>query len=97
MARVDAARNLLLGVMAAQMNFVSRDALFEAMHAWTIRKETTLGTLLVERGELAQSRRDMLEMLVDEHVRAHGGDPARSFEACELEDIHFSRANFVRT
>jgi eukaryotic-like serine/threonine-protein kinase len=81
MARVDADRNLLLGILAAQMDFVSRDALFEAMIAWTVKKETPLGALLVVRGELAQSRRDLLEALVDEHVRAHGGDPARSLQA----------------
>jgi len=81
MARVDADRNLLLGILAQQMDFVSRDALFAAMNAWIIRKETPLGALLVERGDLAKSRRDLLEALVDEHVRAHGGDPARSLQA----------------
>ena len=81
MARVDADRNLLLGILAQQMDFVSRDALFGAMNAWIIRKETPLGALLVERGDLAKSRRDLLEALVDEHVRAHGGDPARSLQA----------------
>src|SRR4051794_1261109 len=81
MAHVDADRNLLLGILAQQMDFVSRDALFEAMNAWIIRKETPLGALLVERGDLAKSRRELLEALVDEHVRAHGGDPARSLQA----------------
>src|SRR5271156_4223445 len=81
MARVDADRNLLLGILAQQMDFVTRDALFEAMNAWIIRKETPLGALLVERGDLAKSRRDLLEALVDEHVRANGGDPARCLQA----------------
>jgi len=81
MNRVDADRNLLLGILAHQMDFFSRDALFEAMNAWIIRKETPLGALLVERGDLTKSRRDLLEALVDEHVRAHGGDPARSLHA----------------
>jgi serine/threonine protein kinase len=81
MARVDADRNLLLGILAQQMDFVPRDALFEAMNAWIIRKETPLGALLVERGDLAKSRRELLEALVEEHIRAHGGDPARSLQA----------------
>ena len=81
MARVDADRNLLLGILAQQMDFVSRDALFAAMNAWIIRKETPLGALLVERGDLAKSRCNLLEALVDEHVRAHAGDPARSLQA----------------
>lgn len=69
MARVDADRNLLLGILAVQMDFISRDALFAAMNAWIIQKETPLGALLVERGDLAISRRDLLEAMVDEHVR----------------------------
>ena len=81
MARVDADRNLLLGILAAQMDFITRDALFEAMNAWIIRKETPLGALLVERGDLAKSRRELLESLVNEHVHAHGGNPARSLQA----------------
>jgi eukaryotic-like serine/threonine-protein kinase len=81
MPQPDADRNLLLGILAQQMDFVTRDALFAAMNAWIVRKETSLGALLVERGDLAQSRRDLLEALVDEHVRAHCGDPARSLQA----------------
>jgi serine/threonine-protein kinase len=81
MPRVEADRNLLLGILAHQMDFVSRDALFAAMHAWTVRKETPLGALLVERGDLASSRRDLLEALVNEHIKAHANDPARSLGA----------------
>jgi eukaryotic-like serine/threonine-protein kinase len=81
MPRIDADRNLLFGILAQQMDFVTRDALFAAMNAWIIRKETPLGALLVERGDLASSRRDLLEALVNEHIRAHGGEPARSLQA----------------
>ena len=81
MARGDADRNLLLGILAAQMDFVTRDDLFAAMNAWIIRKDTPLGALLVERGDLVASRRELLEALVDEHVRAHGGDTVRSLQA----------------
>ena len=79
-ARVDSDRNLLLGILAVQMDFVTRDALFEAMKDWVYRKETPLGALLVEKGDLAQSRQNLLEALVDEHVKAHGGEPARSLQ-----------------
>ena len=81
MAPAAADRNLLLGILAYQMDFVTRDALFAAMNSWIVRKETPLGALLLERGDLAASRRQLLEALVDEHIRAHGGDPARSLQA----------------
>ena len=74
-------RNLLFGVLALQMDFISRDGLISAMNAWVLQKSKPLGELLVERGELAKSRRDLLEGLVDEHVRAHAGDAARSLQS----------------
>lgn len=80
----DADRNLLLGILAHQMDFVGRDDLFAAMHAWLLDKERPLGALLVEQGRLSAARRSILESLVDEHVRAHGGVAARSLEAVGL-------------
>ncbi len=77
----DADRNLLLGILAHQMDFVSRDQLFTAMNGWLLRKDRPLGEVLVDGGQLSAARRAILEALVDEHVRAHGGDPARSLEA----------------
>ena len=35
-------RNLLLGIIAMQMDFISPDALIAAMHAWILRKGTPL-------------------------------------------------------
>ena len=88
----DADRNLLLGILAHQMDFVSRDRLFGAMNAWLLRKDQPLGEVLVERGDLTAPRRRILEALVEEHVNAHGGDAARSLEAvgpvaAVIEDI----------
>jgi serine/threonine-protein kinase len=81
MSRADADRNLLLGILAQQMDFVTRDAFLAAMNDWTSRKETSLAELLVERGELPGSRRDLLEALVDEHIRVHSDDAAQSLAA----------------
>jgi serine/threonine-protein kinase len=74
-------RNLLFGILALQMDFITRDALVEAMHGWVLEKVKPLGQILVERGDLAQSRRDLLEPLVDEHVRRHNNDPQQSLAA----------------
>ena len=50
--RVSTDRNLLFGILALQMDFISRDALVGAMNAWVIQKDKPLGEVLVERGEL---------------------------------------------
>src|SRR3954451_16747246 len=78
MAHADADRNLLFGILALQMDFITRDALVAGMNAWVLEKAKPLGQILVERGDLAPARRGLMEPLVDEHVRQHGGDPHKS-------------------
>jgi WD40 repeat protein len=77
----DADLNLLFGILALQMDFITRDQLVAAMNAWVLRKATPLGQILVEQGALSDSRRSLLEPLVSEHVRQNGGDTARSLAA----------------
>ncbi len=83
-------RNLLFGIMALQMDFIDRDRLIEAMNIWVLEKTKALGAILVERGGLSESRRTLLESLVDEHVTQHGGDPQRSLAA--LTSLDSARA-----
>jgi Protein kinase domain len=74
-------RNLLFGILAVQMDFVSRDALVTAMNAWVLAKNKSLGEILVEQHAMTAAHRDLLEPLVEAHVRWHGNDPARSLAA----------------
>jgi len=73
-----AERNLLFGVVALQMDFIDRDQLVAAMTAWAVAKRKPIGEILEEQGALSPTRRSVLEALVDEHVRQHGDDPAKS-------------------
>ena len=85
--RVSTDRNLLFGILALEMDRL-RDGLISAMNAWVTQKDKPFGELLVERGELAKSRRDLLEALVAEHVRAHAGDATRILHAISsAEDV----------
>jgi serine/threonine-protein kinase len=65
-------RNLLFGILALQMDFVSRDALVAAMNAWVCHKTTPLGQILLEQGALGSDTHGLLEALVDRHVQMHG-------------------------
>ena len=49
-------RNLLLGIVALQMDFISRDALIAAMHGWTLDKTRSLSEILVKNGASRPSR-----------------------------------------
>jgi hypothetical protein len=48
-----AARNLIFGILALQMDFMNRDALVRAMNAWVLDKAKPLAQILVEQGGLA--------------------------------------------
>jgi WD40 repeat protein/tRNA A-37 threonylcarbamoyl transferase component Bud32 len=74
-------RNLLFGILALQMDFVSRDALLAAMHAWVLDKGKPLGQILVEQQALRPEKRALLEALVQAHLEMHGNDPERSLAA----------------
>jgi hypothetical protein len=64
-------RNLLFGILALQMDFISRDALIAAMGAWVLDKAKPLGQILVEQGHLKPQHLALLEPLVQAHIEAH--------------------------
>ena len=51
--RAGADRNLLFGILALQMDFITRDALIAAMNAWVLDKAKSLAQILVDEGETA--------------------------------------------
>ncbi len=57
MAAADADRNLLFGILALQMDFITRDALVAAMNAWLLQKHKPLAEMLAERGALSPGDR----------------------------------------
>jgi WD40 repeat protein/serine/threonine protein kinase len=85
---IHADRNLLLGILAMQMNLVGRDALIEAMCTWAGAKDRSLGEILQEQGALSPGRQTLLEALVDEHLSAHGGDPDESLATLSVNTLH---------
>ena len=74
-------RNLLFGILALQMDFISRDQLVAAMNAWVLDKAKPLGQVLLEQGALAEEQLSALETLVKVHVKQHGNDPEKSLAA----------------
>jgi eukaryotic-like serine/threonine-protein kinase len=74
-------RNLLFGILALQMNFVSRDALIAAMHAWVLQKSTPLGQILLTQNALRADTHALLEALVQKHLELHGGNAQKSLAA----------------
>ena len=74
-------RNLLFGILALQMDFISRDALIRAMNAWVLEKSRSLGDILVEQQVLDPEHHALLTGLVQAHLKKHANDAEQSLAA----------------
>ncbi len=86
MAHAAADCNLLFGILALQMDFIRRDGLVAAMHAWVLDKAKPLGQILFDQGALAAADRDMSEGLVQRHLEKHAHDAEGSLAALAAPD-----------
>ena len=77
----NADRNLLLGILAHQNALITKEQLLAGMRAWLYDKARPLAEILRDQGALDESRRALLDALVDHHVQQHGGDPQQSLQA----------------
>jgi serine/threonine-protein kinase len=77
-ARADSDRNLLFGVLALQVGFVSREALIAAVSVWVQDRSKPLDQVLVEQGTLTADEQALLEPLIRRQLERHGGDPEQS-------------------
>ncbi len=71
-------RNLLYGIIAHQMDFVSADALMKGMNEWILQKATPLGEILRQQGAMDAETCELIEALVAKHLARHRGDAQAS-------------------
>src|SRR5688572_7983406 len=74
-------RNLLFGILALQMDFITRDQLVAGMNAWVLDKSRALGRILVEAGALRDDLYAALDVMVQKHLEVHGQDAQKSLAA----------------
>jgi hypothetical protein len=58
---MSADRNVLFGILAVQVEFVSRDDLVAAMNDWVLEKTKPIGQILCKRGALTEGQHEALE------------------------------------
>jgi serine/threonine-protein kinase len=80
-------RNLLLGMIALQMDFVTRDELIAAMQAWTLEKSRALSDILLDRGVLEPDDKTLLETLVKRHMTRHRDDLEESLSSLAKPNV----------
>ena len=76
-------RNLLFGILALQLDFISREQLIAGMQTWVLNKEQSLADLLALAGMLSPADRGTLEAVVERHLEKHDHCPRQSL-ACLL-------------
>ncbi len=79
-------RNLLFGILALQLNFVTRDQLIAGMHAWVLNKSTSLGEIFVAQQSMEAEQYRLLDALVEKHVEKHGGSVTQSIQQLSSVD-----------
>jgi serine/threonine-protein kinase len=80
---MSANRNLLLGLIALQNNFIDRHQLVAAFDRWTHDKRLDLGTLLLENKALSTANLTLINALLEHHLQRSGGNLLAS-----LSSIH---------
>ena len=84
MSDTHADRNLLVGNLALQMDFIDRDQLVSAMQAWMSKKSTSLVDILLEQSAIDEDTKDLLVALEKKHLSLHAGDPAQSLATASV-------------
>jgi formylglycine-generating enzyme required for sulfatase activity len=75
--------DLLFGILALQWDFVSKQALLDALRAWVREEQRPLRDLLVEHGSLGPEDRTFLDSLVQQEIAkdaARQADPTATAE-----------------
>lgn len=74
-------RELLFGILAWQMGFISREQLLASLKQHLDNPTISLATLLVEQNALNKTVCDSLMPLIEQHIDNHNGDPQQSLAA----------------
>src|SRR5688572_17856338 len=67
-------RNLLYGIFALQLDFINHQQLFDALRAWVLRKQESLGVILQEQHALTPEMGKTVRTRVERHLQQHGDE-----------------------
>ncbi|MCG8448791.1 MAG: protein kinase [Pirellulales bacterium] len=87
MSAASADRNLLYGVLAVQLDFVSRDDLVAVTSRWVLDKEQPLSEIFIEQGMLSREEAQALDGVVSKHLERNGDDPRQSLQSIEAFEV----------
>lgn len=70
--------DLLFGLLALQNGLIDQGQLVAAFQAWTRDKSKSLAEHLIQRGDLDDQQRSVIDAMVGLHLAKHGGDVEKS-------------------
>ena len=76
-----AEHNLLVGILAVQLDFITGDQLVRALHSWVQQKDRPLNSILVEEGALDSDTEPVLRAVVKRHLELHQNKVEESIAA----------------
>ena len=68
-------QNLLFALLALRMGFIDNEAMVAALNAWSVRKDESVGHVLVAQEALAEARLFLVEQTFTNLLESSGGDP----------------------
>ena len=74
-------RNLLIGILALQLDFVTNEQLLNALHEWVRDKTRALPSILVEQNALDREAEPLLLAVVKKHLELHNNEVEKSLAA----------------
>ncbi|MEP3482676.1 MAG: serine/threonine-protein kinase [Fuerstiella sp.] len=74
-------RNLLVAVIALQMDYITQPQLIEAMKDWVFNKSEAMETILARRNFLKPEHAKFLKAIVRQHLNVHANNVAESLAA----------------
>ncbi|GAC1470196.1 MAG: hypothetical protein NVSMB9_15060 [Isosphaeraceae bacterium] len=85
MSELLADRNLLFGILAERLNFITRDVLIQAFRCWVSVETKPLGQILLEQNALSLEEMELLEVLTRKHLERHDNDPIKCLASLALD------------
>lgn len=71
-------KNLLMGILALQMEIITDDQLIAAMQKWVFKKSTAIEDILLELQFIDRAKRDFLRAIAVPFLALHENDPINS-------------------
>ncbi len=84
---IDPSRGLLFGLLALQNGLIDQDQLVGAFRVWSRDSTRSLADRLVDRGDLDAEQRALIDGLVAQHLKKHGGSAGRSLATLDVDRI----------